>query len=115
MNLAQHILVLAIRVYQRVISPVLSALGRPAGLGCRFTPSCSAYALEAVQQRGAWRGAGLAARRVCRCHPWGGCGHDPVPEEVSGVSRLKSKVSVEGRPAVQVGMPVLGTVPRQNS
>ena len=115
MNLAQHILILAIRGYQRVISPVLSALGRPAGLGCRFTPSCSAYALEAVQQRGAWRGAGLAARRVCRCHPWGGCGHDPVPDEEFKISRTTLNVLAEGRRSASAREPVLGTMPRQNS
>jgi len=47
---------------------------------CRFDPSCSAYALEAVQQHGAVRGVWLATRRVARCHPWGGMGWDPVPE-----------------------------------
>ena len=46
---------------------------------CRFIPSCSAYALEAVRQHGAGRGGGLAVRRLLRCHPWGGSGYDPVP------------------------------------
>ena len=46
---------------------------------CRFTPSCSSYALEAIEAHGAWRGIRLAARRVARCHPWGGFGLDPVP------------------------------------
>lgn len=47
---------------------------------CRFAPSCSAYAIEAVRAHGPARGGWLALRRVARCHPWGGCGHDPVPE-----------------------------------
>lgn len=56
---------------------VLTA-GRPSP--CRFTPSCSAYALEALECHGALRGTGLTARRLLRCHPWGGLGFDPVPE-----------------------------------
>jgi len=49
--------------------------------GCRFTPSCSQYAREAIRERGAVAGTGLAIRRICRCHPWGACGHDPVPQK----------------------------------
>lgn len=54
---------------------------------CRYTPSCSTYALEAVEQHGAVRGAWLAARRVGRCHPWGGHGYDPVPSPGTGRRR----------------------------
>jgi len=46
---------------------------------CRFQPSCSAYAIGALERYGAWRGGLLAARRLLRCHPWGGSGFDPVP------------------------------------
>ena len=49
---------------------------------CRFAPTCSQYALEAVQRHGTGRGGWLAVKRVCRCHPWGGVGADPVPELV---------------------------------
>lgn len=62
-----------IRAYQLVISPVLP----PA---CRFYPSCSDYAREAVEKWGVLRGVGIMARRLVRCHPLGGHGFDPVPE-----------------------------------
>jgi uncharacterized protein len=61
-----------LRGYQLLISPVLP----PA---CRFSPTCSEYAVEAVERHGAGRGALLALRRLARCHPWGGSGYDPVP------------------------------------
>jgi putative membrane protein insertion efficiency factor len=67
-----RILIGAIVVYQKAISPVLPA-------ACRYTPSCSQYAKEAVQKYGAVKGSWLATRRLLRCHPWGGHGHDPVP------------------------------------
>jgi uncharacterized protein len=65
-------LILVIRGYQTGISPFLP----PA---CRYTPTCSEYAAEAIRRHGARRGAWLATRRLLRCHPWGGSGHDPVP------------------------------------
>ncbi len=71
------LLVAVLRFYKRFISPPLHALTGPT---CRFTPSCSEYALEAIQKHGALRGVSLGARRLCRCHPWGGSGPDPVPE-----------------------------------
>ena len=66
------ILCAPIRFYQRFISPFTS----PA---CRFTPTCSQYALEALRKHGPLRGLYLAVRRILRCHPWGGSGYDPVP------------------------------------
>lgn len=78
MNLSQRILVLALHAYRWILSPLkLSVFGPLAR--CRFMPSCSQYAVEAIEAHGAWRGTGLTIRRLCRCHPWGGCGHDPVP------------------------------------
>jgi len=61
-----------LRGYRWFISPLLPA-------ACRFHPSCSQYADEAVERHGAWRGGWLAARRVCRCGPWHPGGFDPVP------------------------------------
>lgn len=62
----------AIRLYQLTLSPIF-------GGGCRFDPSCSAYALEAIDRHGAWRGTRLACARLLRCHPFAAAGHDPVP------------------------------------
>jgi putative membrane protein insertion efficiency factor len=62
----------AIRTYQMLISPAFPP-------SCRYHPSCSHYAAEAVERHGPWRGLLLAARRLLRCHPWGGSGYDPVP------------------------------------
>jgi putative membrane protein insertion efficiency factor len=61
-----------IKIYQWVISPVL-------GPKCRFTPSCSHYALEAFRKYGLFKGMYLSIRRISKCHPWGGHGYDPVP------------------------------------
>lgn len=66
------VLILPIRFYQRCISP----LTPPA---CRFTPTCSQYAVEAIRKHGPFKGFWLAVKRISRCHPWGGSGYDPVP------------------------------------
>ncbi|NML66691.1 membrane protein insertion efficiency factor YidD [Hymenobacter sp. RP-2-7] len=68
----RRLLLLLVRFYQLFISPLTPP-------SCRYTPTCSAYALEAIGKYGAWRGGQLALRRIGRCHPWGGHGHDPVP------------------------------------
>lgn len=70
-------------VYRNAISPLL-------GANCRFQPTCSAYAHEALERYGAFRGGQLALRRIIRCHPWGGSGYDPVPG-------LQEKNADEGR------------------
>lgn len=79
MNPAQHILVAAIRAYRWTISPAQIFIFGSTG-GCRFTPTCSQFAAEAVQTHGALAGTLLATKRICRCHPWGECGYDPVPK-----------------------------------
>ena len=78
MNLGQHILIALLKMYQLAVSPVLTALFGAAG-GCRFTPTCSAYAIDAIRGHGGVAGIWLTLRRLARCQPWGGCGHDPVP------------------------------------
>ena len=65
-------LVAVVRVYQRIVSPIL-------GPCCRFVPSCSEYAIEALRRHGVIRGLGLSVWRILRCQPWGGSGYDPVP------------------------------------
>jgi putative membrane protein insertion efficiency factor len=73
------ILTALIRAYRYLISPLL-------GPTCRFYPSCSCYAEEALQTHGACRGSYLAARRILRCHPWHPGGYDPVPEKQTHIA-----------------------------
>jgi putative membrane protein insertion efficiency factor len=73
-QLARRILLLPVLAYRWCISPFLP----PA---CRFAPTCSEYAQEALTRHGALGGSYLTVRRLCRCHPWGGAGYDPVPEK----------------------------------
>ncbi len=68
----RHVLVLLLKGYRLLISPLYGEV-------CRFYPSCSAYALEAVQQHGSLKGSWLAVRRLSHCHPWNDGGYDPVP------------------------------------
>ncbi len=67
-----RLLIWLVRVYQLALSPLL-------GSNCRFTPTCSQYAIEALKAHGAIHGIWLTVRRVLRCHPWHPGGHDPVP------------------------------------
>jgi putative membrane protein insertion efficiency factor len=83
-SLVIGLLTLAIRAYQLTISPAQTFLFGPTG-GCRFTPTCSQYAMDAVREHGALAGGVLAAKRICRCHPWGDCGHDPAPKKEFGI------------------------------
>jgi putative membrane protein insertion efficiency factor len=70
---AQWTFVLIVRVYQVVLGPLLPA-------SCRYVPSCSVYAIEALEKHGPWRGGLLAVRRILRCHPFRPGGYDPVPD-----------------------------------
>lgn len=81
MNVKQFPLLLIkvlIRFYQKIINPIIKAIGGPAA-GCRYYPTCSRYFLEACEIHGVLKGAWLGSKRICRCHPWGGSGEDPVP------------------------------------
>lgn len=80
MTPAAAVLRFLIRVYQLAISPFFPA-------HCRYWPTCSAYAGQAVRKHGAITGSWLAARRIARCHPWGGHGYDPVPETLNSGCR----------------------------
>lgn len=68
------LLIFPIRVYQWTISPLLGASK------CRYDPTCSSYAIQAIEEWGVFRGFWLAVKRIGRCHPWGGFGPDPVPK-----------------------------------
>ena len=74
MNMLNHLLKAVITIYRYTLSPLL-------GKNCRYLPTCSQYAREAINRYGALKGGWLAARRIGRCHPWGGHGYDPVPGE----------------------------------
>jgi uncharacterized protein len=78
-DVPQSLFIFLIHIYRWTVSPAQTFLFG-ATAGCRFTPSCSQYAVEAIREHGALAGGALAAKRICRCHPWGDCGHDPVPK-----------------------------------
>jgi len=86
-SLMARAMVAPIRFYQRFISPALPPT-------CRYSPSCSSYAVEALQVHGALRGSWLAIRRIGRCHPWHAGGYDPVPPARERVSVAASSVTV---------------------
>jgi putative membrane protein insertion efficiency factor len=70
----------ALRAYKLMLSPLI-------GRECRFLPTCSEYAAEVLISHGPWRGGAFAARRLCRCNPWGGSGFDPPPRRPEGLGR----------------------------
>ena len=75
-----------VKIYQWIISPILPQ-------SCRYTPTCSAYMVEAINVWGPIKGTWLGLKRISRCHPWGGCGQDPVPQKVGKSSKFKSSKS----------------------
>ncbi len=91
LNVPSSVLIFTIRLYRWTVSPVLVFLFGSGG-GCRFTPSCSQYAVDAIRSQGALTGGWLAAKRVCRCHPWGDCGQDPAPKEKFGIRNSESGI-----------------------
>ena len=76
LSILARFMIACVRIYQQTLGPVM-------GGHCRFTPTCSFYAIEALQTHGAFKGGWLTLRRLLRCQPWGGMGHDPVPEHKS--------------------------------
>ena len=68
----KRLMLALIRFYRRAVSPYTAPT-------CRYIPTCSQYAIEAIKRHGPLRGTWLAIRRIMRCHPWGGSGYDPVP------------------------------------
>lgn len=93
-----RVLLRLVRAYQRWISPV-----RPAS--CRFAPTCSAYAVEAVERFGAARGGWLTTRRLLRCGPWHPGGHDPVPPAVDPDGATDVHARPDGTPSSPTGAP----------
>ncbi|MDN3202578.1 membrane protein insertion efficiency factor YidD [Algoriphagus sediminis] len=71
-SILKQIAIFPVTVYQYLISPLFPS-------SCRFTPTCSQYMKEAIMKHGVWKGGKLGLKRISRCHPWGGHGHDPVP------------------------------------
>ncbi len=69
-----YVLIFMVRAYQYTISPLL-------GPTCRFTPSCSYYMVESINEWGAFKGLWLGLKRIGKCHPWGSSGYDPVPKK----------------------------------
>jgi uncharacterized protein len=101
MKAATAVMRAVILCYRYALSPVLPG-------ACRFQPTCSAYALEAVSRFGAWRGGWLTLKRIGRCHPWGSWGYDPVPStfcrhrsEETLANSLEDPLSSQNRPAAK--------------
>jgi putative membrane protein insertion efficiency factor len=86
-------LILLVRGYQRVLSPLKPPT-------CRFLPTCSSYTIEALQRHGVVKGGWIATKRICRCHPWGGHGYDPLPvcDERTAVTELTTQTASESGP-----------------
>jgi putative membrane protein insertion efficiency factor len=118
-NAGQHILISAVGLYQWLVSPVLRVVFGPLAR-CRYEPSCSAYAIEALRVHGALAGSWLALKRIGRCQPWGSCGHDPVPAKKFEVrsSKFESNSKFEERKQIVASpIPTNGAVrtPRPTS
>jgi len=79
----------ALRAYKLTLSPLI-------GRQCRFLPTCSEYAADVLIGHGPWRGSFLAARRLCRCHPWGGSGYDPAPPPKAPLGQKAQKPARTG-------------------
>ena len=85
-----------VRLYQLTLSPLIAFLAGPAG-ACRFEPTCSQYAIEAIKTHGTIRGGWLATKRICRCHPGGAGGEDPVPPKLGRDGAPRRHRAVQAR------------------
>jgi len=85
-NILSYFLIAPIFVYRWIISPILP-------VACRYQPTCSAYAIDAIKSRGPLQGTALAVKRIISCHPWGGHGFDPVPDAVEVDENTKKKTN----------------------
>ena len=85
-NILSYFLIAPIFVYRWIISPILP-------VACRYQPTCSAYAIDAIKSRGPLQGTALAVKRIISCHPWGGHGFDPVPDAVEVDENTKQKTN----------------------
>lgn len=92
------LLMALVRGYRFFLSPWL-------GSACRFEPTCSAYALQALERHGAGAGSYLTLRRLARCHPWCDGGHDPVPAEAPRATRLFSRLAERSATAAAAATP----------
>ena len=81
----KKLVILPVLFYKRFLSRPLHVLAGPMAW-CRFTPSCSTYFIQAVEEHGALKGSLMGIWRILRCNPWGGCGHDPVPPRKTSTS-----------------------------
>src|SRR6056300_1065691 len=90
MKWLRNIVCFPICLYQWTLSPLKTALMGP-NAGCRFQPTCSNYAIQAIQEHGICTGGMISLKRILRCHPWGGQGWDPVPPSDQEVSNQSSK------------------------
>lgn len=73
LRLIGYVLIIPVKLYQWIISPILPQ-------SCRYNPTCSHYMIEAIKEWGPFKGVYLGTKRILSCHPWGGSGNDPVPE-----------------------------------
>lgn len=105
----KHLLLWLLRGYRYFLSPFM-------GNQCRFAPTCSVYAMEAIERFGAWRGAGLAARRLVCCHPWHAGGWDPVPDSHAPARRAEPVRPAPSAAAGSTGPnPVVATPAQQHA